>query len=97
MGYALGMCPGGIAFRGGVKISEKSVELGNTLQRAEFRHPSFPYKPAVYVVFSILVRTSPITELSGLRTSVSSGSCFPIHLCHSVGLNDIIIAFHDLA
>ena len=70
-------------------MSAKSVELENTVQRAEFRHPGFPRKPAACVVFSILVRTSPFTGLSGLRTSVSSGSCFPIHLCDSVCLNDI--------
>lgn len=54
-------------------VQRGQVELENTVHRVEVRFPSFPHKPAFYVGFSILVRISPFTDLSGLRTSVSSG------------------------
>lgn len=57
------------------KVQRGQVELENTLHRAEVRYPNnYPHKPVFYVGFSILVvRISPFTEFSGLRTSVSSG------------------------
>lgn len=68
------------------------VELESILLRAQVSIPRPLYEPAFCVGFSILVRRSPLTELSGLRTSVSSGLLLSFPLCpHSISLQVLSI------
>lgn len=68
------------------------VELESILLRTQVSIPSTPYEPAFCVGFSVLVRRSPFTELSGLRTSALSGLLLSFPLCpHSVSLQVLSI------